>query len=294
MSDFAGQTASAARLHVAVIRGTHSVMRVKMVPRKAAMTMYPPERQRAITDLLIQHDGRRATVTQISEQLRVTTETVRRDLDVLERRGVLRRIRGGAELMDSTPFEQALAARHAEQFEDKLVIAHRVAEEFPQDGVVVLDSGSLTLLCAQAMPKDRALAVVTNNLPAAQYLADYDNLRIFTLPGTIRGLTSAAVDAWTSRRLSTLTVDLAIIGVNGMTPTHGLTTTNPEEAATKRAMLLSARRRIVPVISGRIGRNSFCSFAAVNEVDLVITDAAANTEIVSELAAAGPDVVIAE
>ena len=134
--------------------------------------------------------------------------------------------------------------------------------------------------------------MVTNNLPAAQYLADYDNLRIFT-PGTIRGLTSAAVDAWTSRRLSTLTVDLAIIGVNGMTPRHGLTTTNPEEAATKRAMLLSARRRIVPVISGRIGRNSFCSFAAVNEVDLV-TDAAANTEIVGELAAAGPDVVIAE
>jgi DeoR family fructose operon transcriptional repressor len=259
------------------------------------MTMYPPERQRAITDLLIQHDGRRASVTQISEQLKVTTETVRRDLDVLERRGVLRRIRGGAELLDSIPFEQALAARHAEQFEDKLMIARRVAHELPQDGVVVLDSGSLTLFCAQAMPKDRPLAVVTNNLPAAQYLAGCDNLlRIFTLPGTIRGLTSAAVDAWTSRRLSTLTVDLAIIGVNGMTSTHGLTTTNPEEAATKRAMMLSARRRIVPVISGRIGRNSFCSFAAINEVDLVITDAGANPEIVSELAATGPEVVIAD
>jgi DeoR family fructose operon transcriptional repressor len=245
------------------------------------MTMYPPERQRAITELLIEQDGRRASVTQISEQLKVTTETVRRDLDVLERRGVLRRIRGGAELMDSTPFEQALAARHAEQFEDKLVIARRVAEELPQDGVVVLDSGSLTFFCAQAMPKDPALAVVTNNLPAAQYLADYENLRIFTLPGTIRGLTSAAVD-------------LAIIGANGMTPTHGLTTTNPEEAATKRAMLLSARRRVVPVISSRIGRNSFCTFAAVNEVDLVITDGAANTEVVSELAAAGPEVVVAE
>lgn len=58
------------------------------------MTMYPPERQRAITELLIQRDGRRASVTQISEQLKVTTETVRRDLDVLERRGVLRRVRG--------------------------------------------------------------------------------------------------------------------------------------------------------------------------------------------------------
>jgi DeoR family fructose operon transcriptional repressor len=102
--------------------------------------------------------------------------------------------------MDSTPFEQALAARHAEQFEDKLVIARRVAEELPQDGVVVLDSGSLTFFCAQAMPKDTALAVVTNNLPAAQYLADYENLRVFTLPGTIRGLTSAAVDVWTTHR----------------------------------------------------------------------------------------------
>ena len=150
-------------------------------------------------------------MTQISEQLKVTTETVRRDLDVLERRGVLRRIRGGAELMDSTPFEQALAARHAEQFEDKLVIARRVAE-LPQDGVVVLDSGSLTLFCAEAMPKDRAIAVVTNNLPAALYLAD-TTISASSPPGNDQGLTSAAVDAWTTRRLSTLTVDLAIIGV---------------------------------------------------------------------------------
>ena len=257
------------------------------------MTMYPPERQRAITALLMRLDGRRASVTQISDQLGVTTETVRRDLDVLERRGVLRRMRGGAELLHSTPFEQALAARHAEQFDDKLVIARRAVDELPEDGVVVLDSGSLTFVCAQAMPKDRPLVIVTNNLPAAQYLADFDALRIVTLPGTIRGLTSAAVDAWTSRRLSTLTADLAIIGVNGLTTTHGLTTTDTEEAAAKRAMLLCARRRIVPVISGKLGRNSFCSFAAVNEVDLIITDQGADPDVVRDLAAAGPEVVIA-
>ncbi len=143
------------------------------------------------------------------------------------------------------------------------------------------------------MPRDRALVIVTNNLPAAQYLADYDNLSIITLPGMIRGLTSAAVDSWTSRRLSTLTADVAISGVNGLTRRHGLTTTNPEEAAAKRSMMLAARRRLVPVISGKIGRNSFCSFAAVNEVDVIITDAAADPELVRELASAGPEVVIA-
>ena len=256
------------------------------------MTRYPPERQRAIADFLLALEGRRATVLQISEHLEVTTETVRRDLDVLERRGMLRRVRGGAQLLDATPFEVALAARHAEQFEDKRRIAARLMEELPEDGVMVLDSGSLTLFTAQAIPPERSLTVVTNNLPAARHLADHERVRVITLPGTIRGLTSAAVDVWTSRRLESLTVDVAVVGVNGMTAAQGLTTTNPEEASAKRAMLLTARRRIVPVISGKLGRNSFCSFAAVSELDLIVTDAQAPDPIVAELTAAGPEVVV--
>jgi len=69
-----------------------------------------------------------------------------------------------------------------------------VAAEVPEDGVVILDSGSLTFVCAEVLPTDRTLVVVMNNLPAARMLAEHDNLRIMTLPGTIRGLTSAAVD----------------------------------------------------------------------------------------------------
>ena len=71
------------------------------------LTRYPPERQRAIADFLLAQEDRRATVTQISEHLEVTTETVRRDLDTLERRGLLRRVRGGAQLLDAVPFEVA-------------------------------------------------------------------------------------------------------------------------------------------------------------------------------------------
>ena len=255
--------------------------------------MYPPERQQAIAEYLVDRPEHRAGVAQISERLGVTAETVRKDLDVLERRGVLRRVRGGAELLSTTPFEQALAARHAEQFDDKLAIARRVVAELPEDGVVILDSGSLTFVCAQLMPTDRALTLVTNNLPAARYLAGHTKLQILTLPGSVRGLTSAAVDPWTVRRLSTITADLAVIGVNAMTAERGLMTTNPEEAAVKRAMLLAARRRLVPVISSKLGRTSFCTFGAVSEVDLVITDRGAAPEQLAELSAAGPAVVLA-
>ncbi|MFX4273849.1 DeoR/GlpR family DNA-binding transcription regulator [Propionibacteriaceae bacterium Y1685] len=254
--------------------------------------MYPPERQRAITQLLVDVGGR-VDVARIRKTLGVTHETVRRDLDVLERRGVLRRVHGGAELLQETPFEQALAARHAEQRAEKLQIAKRLVTEIPTDGVIALDSGSLSYVIAQALPADRSLVVVTNNLPVAQLLADRPALKVITLPGTIRGLTTAVVDSATRRRLETLTVDVSIIGVNGLSPQRGLTTTTPEESAVKRAMLLSARRRIVPVISGRVGRNSFCTFAELSEVDLIITDAGANPDVLAELATAGPEIVVA-
>jgi DeoR family transcriptional regulator, fructose operon transcriptional repressor len=257
-------------------------------------TMFPPQRQRAITDILLAEASRSATVVMIAERLQVATETVRRDLEVLGRRGLVRRIRGGAELVESVPFEQALAARHAGQRDEKQAIAAAAVEDLPPDGVVVIDSGSLTYVVAARLPTDRPLTIVTNNLPAAAMLADRPGLTVITLPGMIRGLTQASVDGWTTRRLERLSVDLAIVGVNGLSPGLGLTTTNPEEAAVKRAMLLCARRRLIPVVSAKLGRNSFCSFAALNEVDKIITDSGADPELIAELRAAGPEVSVVE
>jgi len=254
--------------------------------------MYPPQRQQAITDLLLGQRSR-VSIATIADRLAVATETVRRDLEVLERRGVVRRVRGGAELVESVPFEQALAARHADQRAEKQVIAAAVINELPSDGVVILDSGSLTFVIAEKLLDHRALTIVTNNLPAAAILAERAQLTVITLPGMIRGLTQASVDGWTTRRLETISADLAIVGVNGLTADLGLTTTNPEEAAVKRTMLLSARRRLVPVVSAKLGRNSFCSFAAVNEIDKIITDAAADPELLGELRGAGPEVEVA-
>src|SRR5690606_17381148 len=115
--------------------------------------MYPPQRQQAIVEFLLTVPGRDVSVSEIGQRLGVALETVRRDLEVLARRGTVRRVRGGARLIDATPFEQALAARHAEQRAEKLAIADRVVAELPADGVVALDSGSLTFVCAQAMVK---------------------------------------------------------------------------------------------------------------------------------------------
>lgn len=255
--------------------------------------MYPPERQREITRLLVQQGGR-TTVTRISESLDVTAETVRRDLDVLQRRGVLRRVHGGAELLDAVPFELALADRHAQDQREKRAIATHIANELPTEGVVVLDSGSLTYTLAGKIARSSRLKVITNNLPAAQLLTRPGAPEVLTLPGSVRGLTTATVDPWTVQRLQRITADVAVVGVNGLTSDRGLTTTNSEEGAAKRAMLLAARRRIVPVVHARLGRDSLITFADVSETDLIVTDPGADPELVAELRSAGAHVVVAD
>ncbi len=116
--------------------------------------MYPPERQERHRRVCCAMTSGRG-IAQISEQLGVTTETVRRISTCSSGEGCY----GGCEAAPSCctrrRSSKALAARHAKQFEDKVAIARRVVAELPEDGVVILDSGSLTFVCAQVMPTDR-------------------------------------------------------------------------------------------------------------------------------------------
>ncbi|MFC4224678.1 DeoR/GlpR family DNA-binding transcription regulator [Lysinibacter cavernae] len=253
--------------------------------------MYPAERQAAIVASAQAGNGE-ISVALVSAQLNVTPETIRRDLAVLERQGLLSRKHGGAQLTRSAPFELALAQRQLSELPEKNRIATRVMQELPSDGVVLLDSGSLTLTIAQHFPDDRDLIVVTNNLAAVQVLAAKPRLTVLALPGRVRNLTQGAVDEWTRQRIATLNVDLAIIGGNGLTLEHGVTTTIPDEAEVKRAMLLSGRRRILALTSTKIGLASFCHVADVDELDMIVTDSGADSAQVDRLGAAGPDLVV--
>lgn len=252
--------------------------------------MYPAERQTSI--LKAAHAGNGSlSVARLSEQLEVTAETIRRDLAVLARRGLIVREHGGARLTHGTPFEISLANRQLGEAEEKARIAERLVRELPADGVVMLDSGSMSLAFASVLP-DRELIVVTNNLPAIPLLLERPRLTVMALPGKVRSITQGAVDEWTRARLSRLNADIAIVGANGVSADHGLTTTVPDEADVKRAMLLGAKRRIAAVTASKIGLTSFCRFATADEVDLIVTDARIEAQEREALASAGPELAV--
>src|SRR6478609_8685679 len=257
------------------------------------MTMYAEERQQAMAQLVTERG--RVSVNEIADQFDVTTETVRRDLSVLERIGLLRRVHGGAVPATALAvMEAGLGERDQANTSEKERIARAALDQLPAaNGTVLLDAGSTTSRLASLLPRDLRLTVVTHAVPVAARLAGSAQVDLHLLPGRVRPTTQAAVGADTVAALGQLRADVAFLGTNGLTVDHGLSTPDREEAATKRAMVASARRVVCLVDSSKLGVEASVRFAALSEIDVVVTDDGIATADRRAIERAGVEVVVA-
>lgn len=227
----------------------------------------------------------------LADDLGVTSETIRRDLTVLERAGVLRRVHGGAIPIERLGFEPGLAARDAVMTAEKERIAKAALATLPQEGAVIIDAGTTTGRLAAVLPTDRELTVVVNAPPLAVALASRPNLTVIMLGGRVRGRTLATVDDLALRPLEHLFVDVAFMATNGCTPEHGLTTPDPAEAAVKRAMVRAARRAVLLADHTKFSQDYMARFAELSDIDVIYSDTGLDRGLAAELEAAGPEVV---
>jgi DeoR family transcriptional regulator, fructose operon transcriptional repressor len=255
--------------------------------------VYPQERQHAIATLVT--DRGRVSVAAVAEQFGVTTETVRRDLAVLERAGMLRRVHGGAVPAGALALaEPGLVERHGTRTEQKRKIAAAALDLLPSpDGSLILDGGTTTAALAELLPGDRRLLAVTQSVPIAARLSVAHGVTLHLVGGRVRGVTQCAVGETALRALADLRVDVAFLGANGMTAAHGFTTPDEAEASVKRAIIRAAQRVVVLADSSKLGREHLMRFAAPDDVDVLVTDADADRESLAELEAAGLEVVLA-
>src|ERR1700755_2087911 len=247
--------------------------------------MYAEERQQEIVQLA-RAQGR-VDVTALADGLHVTAETIRRDLTMLERAGVLRRVHGGAIPVERIGFEPALAARDSVLIGEKERIAKAALAEVPEEGAIILDAGTTTGRLAHALPLDRELTVVVNSPVLATTLGARTNLNVLLLGGRVRGRTMATVDDWALRPLADLYVDVAFIGTTGASVERGLTTPDPAEAAVKRAMIGAARRSVLLADHTKIGNDYLAKFGELSDLDLLITDSRADSDLVGDIEGTG-------
>jgi DeoR family fructose operon transcriptional repressor len=201
-------------------------------------------------------------------------------------------VHGGAVPVGQLSYEPAVSTR-TYYAEEKTRIAAAALAHLPSGGAILIDAGSTTARLAELFPADRELTVYTNTLPIALTLIDRPLLTVVTLGGRVRPLTRAEVGDWAARALAEINVDVAFLGANAISVDRGLTTPDPAEAAVKRLMPGSARRRILLADHSKVGEVSLCKHADLSDIDLLITDTGLAAADLAALRAAGLEVELA-
>lgn len=246
------------------------------------------ERQRRILTLVRQ--AGQAEVSALAAHFRVAPETIRRDLNELERRGLIRRTHGGAYPVESAGFETDLARRETHQVESKQRIAAAAMRLLDTAETVFIDEGYTHQLLAALLPTDRPLTVVTASLPTAAAVAKSPETTVLLLGGRVRGRTLATVGSWATQMLSSFVIDLAFMGANGISRDCGLTTPDPVVADVKAQAMRSSRRKVFLGIHTKFGVSSFCRFADVGDFEAIITDTGLPAAEASRYSLLGPTV----
>ena len=218
---------------------------------------------------------------------------MRRDLSQLERLKLLRRVHGGAVSMRSlTMLEAQLEDRDQDNAAEKERIARAAVASCPRAAApcsstpAAPPSGS-----PRCSPRPSAGPSITHAVPIAALLAPLAHVELHLLPGRVRTATQAAVGHATVTAIHELRADLAFVGTNGISVRHGLSTPDPEEAATKRAIVESAERVIALSDATKVGQERTIRFAALEDIDVLVTDDSIDATDVASFEAAGLEVL---
>lgn len=232
----------------------------------------------------------RVDVLTLADELDVAAETIRRDLKALAGRRLLKRVHGGAIPLETAAFESTVEYRSQVDLAQKHRIAAAAAHLLHGAETVYLDEGFTPRLIAEQLA-DQELTVVTSSLLAAEALAHSETVTVLMIGGRMRGRTLATVDHWAVERLSSLVIDIAFLGTNGITAEHGLTTPDPAVAAVKQTAVKVAQRCVLVAAHSKFGETSFCRFADVSDFESIVTGTELPVEEAQRFEALGTSVI---
>ena len=220
----------------------------------------------------------------------VSEMTVRRDLAELERRGLCHRTHGGALLTPRSAWEPPYYLRERTNAEVKQRLGKAAADALSEGESVYVDVGTTALEVARALRGRRNFTVVTPSLRVATTLADEEHIRTILTGGVVRNGEHSLVGSLTERVLRELTVDVAVLGVGGLTGDAGLSEFNLDDAGVKRVAIERAARVIVVADASKLGRGALSIVAPLSRVDLLVCDADPSDPSLLALAQQGVEV----
>jgi DeoR/GlpR family transcriptional regulator of sugar metabolism len=226
-------------------------------------------------------------VADLVRDLGVSDMTVRRDLEILDDRGLLEKVHGGAtSIAGHALFEPGFAAKSSLQQAEKDAIADAAAALVEPGMAIGVSAGTTTYALAQRLADVPGLTVVTNSIRVADVLHQVGRTdQTIILTGGVRTPSEALVGPFAVAALRTVHMDLVFVGVHGMDPHSGFTCPNLLEADTDRALIEAGRRLVVVADHSKWGVIGISSIARLDQVDVLITDAGLDLDARRALAA---------
>jgi DeoR family fructose operon transcriptional repressor len=249
-----------------------------------------PKRLEELRGILNQ--DRVVRVEELTEQLGVSSATIRRDLGELEKLGEVRRVYGGAVSTGGRLDEPVFDDKTSVAAPEKRRIAEAAAEYVKPNDTIYLDGGSTVLELARLLKDRTNINIVTNSLRAAVELAGRGP-RLILVGGELRRLAQTTVGPLTRFMIQELHVDKAFMGTIGLSLNEGVTTTDPAEAYTKELVMECAREVILLADSSKAHKISFTRAGRLEKVRLLITDALFDRSLWKQLRKRGMEIVFA-
>jgi len=255
--------------------------------------MFMEERQREISEK-IKSDGK-ITVAYITENYRISDESARRDLRMLEQQGLCRRTHGGAISIGQVNVRPPADRDFSKMpiYENYRAIAEYAASTICENDTIYMTSGSIGWLMLTYLPRGIKYVLVTNSVDIAKELRTYDNIETYVAGGRMRP-SGSLVDSLAVDFISRMHFDRCFITGAGLTAEFGLSNGTDETASFQRAVIKNSRKRTLLIPSSKVGADSFIRVCNAQVFTTIVTDRECAEDELERLRDLGIEVVIAD
>lgn len=243
------------------------------------------ERQNAILDFLTKNKS--ATVNELSRTLYASTATVRRDLAIMEKQGMIQRSHGGAILCQSTNAETSIVMREQHHTKEKRLTAENAAVFMQNSSSIFLDSSSTATMLIPHLAKLHNMSVITTGLKNALLLAETTDAKIYLPGGIVNSNSNSIIGIDTVSYLAALNPDIAFFSCSGIDNNGIITDGAFEQALLKRQVISTAKKSILLCDSSKLGKQYLCKICDMKDINYLITDRKPDIELLTAVSKGG-------
>lgn len=213
-------------------------------------------------------------VAELAKDFDVTEETIRRDLEKLDKEGLVSKTYGGAVSKHNAAIDLPYNVRESANVEQKQTIARIVADLIEDGERIMVDSSSTALYVIKKIKEKKNLTVITNSVKILLELADKPDWTVLSTGGILKKNSLSLTGSSAEKMIRSYHVDTAICSCKGLDTELGITDSNENDSLIKQAMFQSAERRILALDTEKFDKKSFVKVGDFSDLDLIVTDSA--------------------